>query len=64
MGIPTHFRFKNENEAKIYDCTTKQWCKIEEIHRFGKNYWHISTTNFAWVDYDVLKPNLEFKVIK
>ncbi len=63
--IPTHFRFLDKKEAKNWDRTTKDWIPISEIHIQGnEDYYDISSAAFAWVSYNVKKPNLEFKNAK
>lgn len=65
IDIPTHFRFKNEDEAKEWNRTTKDWIPISDIQTQGSdNSVEISTASFAWVYYDREKKNLEFKVKK
>jgi len=55
--IPTHFRFRDEAEADRWNCTTKDWITISEIHM--DNGVRISTPSFAWVDAN----NLDFAVM-
>ncbi len=63
--IPTHFRFLDKKHAKQWYRTTKDWIPISEIHIEGDNdFYHISAASFAWVFYNVKKPNLEFKTEK
>jgi hypothetical protein len=62
IQIPTHFRFKNKEDATWWNRTTKSWEKIEQIHILNDNYIDIATPTYAWVSYDRQKPNLEFKV--
>ena len=72
LKIPTHFRFLNKKEAAHWNRTTDDWNPIHEIQlqvheiqiQGDADYYEISTPSFAWVTYDVKKPNLEFKVAK
>ncbi len=58
---PTHFRFKNEKEAKEWNQDTKTWHKIEDM-KCGRTHCSISSDSFAWVGYSRKEDNLEFKI--
>jgi hypothetical protein len=65
LTIPTHFRFLNKKEAKKWNRTINDWIPISEICiRENNDYHDISAASFAWVSYDVKKPNLKFKTKK
>ena len=65
INIPTHFRFLSEDEASGWGKTTSNWIPISKIYTRGNDEWFdISTPSFAWVEYDVKNPNLEFKTSK
>lgn len=60
MKIPTHFRFKNKEEANHWGHDTKTWLQISNIDIYSHSI-DISTPDFAYVSYINEKDNLEFK---
>lgn len=60
IQIPTHFRFKSEEDASDWGSNTKVWHQIDEI-KVTTNGYEIASTEFAWIGTDFDEPDLEFK---
>jgi len=58
--LPTHFRFKDKEDAEDWGTTTSKWHRIEEFNQESTGKFELSSPSFAWVSFDNKNLQLEF----